>query len=265
MRPGASARAYPRGVRIPGCAPLALVCALLVGCQAAESVTPASSASAASVATASQGVPSPGDPGPSRAIAVGENTLRIPHDATVTELPDGTARVVIQVVAEASPRFTVEGGGFALVSGRVRFDDGALLSRPVADADDGSSSNVAFVADTPGFTVRPVEEAGTLTFLAGSRLVEASRWESESRILISPTSLARDLTPGDILAGSELAPAVMAQVVAQHPGRAPDLGTDTVLNQLACHMIGARNKETWNLELDRADKGLAGFIGSRCN
>lgn len=245
--------------------PLLVACALLACCQAPpqQPGTPPATAPAGTSAPPSPAPsPSRGEP---RDLVLGHATLALPEAATLTRLPDATVQVTLPVPAGAAPLITVEGGGFEVIAGRVRLDDGSLLTRPVAESGEGSASAAAFVADGDAITVPQAHEALTLTFLAGTRLVEESRWESGSRILISPTSLARDLSPGDILAASELAPDVMAEVVEQHPGRAGDLDTSTALNQLACHMIGARDKETWNLELDRVDKGLAGFIGSRCN
>ena len=57
----------------------------------------------------------------------------------------------------------------------------------------------------------------------------------------------------------------LAEVVAAHPDREDLLSTPSAMNQLACHLVGAPEKESWNLETDRPDKGLVGFMVDKCN
>lgn len=237
----------------------------VTGCQHPPGVEqrPSATRSGPSVKVA-QSSPAPSS-GPLRTVEVGGVAVQIAAGSTVTVAADGTATIVSPVAAGVVPRVGLPEGAFDLVWGRIRLRDGSFLTRPTALGDDGRITVAPFVVDGAGATMPSASGAESVTFLAGTRLVASSRWESESRILITPTRLARDLAPGDILAAEALAPEVMAQVIAQQGPRAADLGTATAENQLACHMIGARNKETWNLELDRTDKGLAGFIGSRCN
>jgi hypothetical protein len=45
----------------------------------------------------------------------------------------------------------------------------------------------------------------------------------------------------------------------------PAAGTASMRNQLLCHMIGARDKATWNLEPWRPDVGLQAVLEARCN
>lgn len=100
----------------------------------------------------------------------------------------------------------------------------------------------------------------------GVAMVSSYRWESSTRILVTPTAWARAVYPGNI-AGAPL---------AGNPGfdelRAKQTSTtyrnrlgSSARNQYICHVAAAPLKATWNLETNRADKGYLGFIASACN
>jgi hypothetical protein len=174
-----------------------------------------------------------------------------PEGMTLERLEDGSAvlragdgRVVGAVTAPVL-------GGAAAGSGlRVRQTpdrtDPAVLAWEVTlpELTDGT------VEDPPGGTV-------SATF-AGSAVRDAT-WrdlaeEGGRSLAVVPADWAR----AGGLAAEEL---VWTQLTAQQP----EADVPTVRDQLSCHLIGAPDKASWNLEPWRPDVGLLRMIGALCN
>jgi len=101
-------------------------------------------------------------------------------------------------------------------------------------------------APSPGVTVWLAEEA-LLGLSWGER-------EGGRSLAVVPNDWTR--------AGGEAALALAwAQIVAAEP----EVDAATMRDQLACHMLGAPDKETWNLEPWRPDVGLLEVLAARCN
>lgn len=194
------------------------------------------------------------------AVALGEQRLGLPADAAIDDQGQGWRRVAFSVDPAVTTGLVFEGPGLEVVSGAFSVDGEAFATRPHATDAQGQPVEAAFVAGERGPQLRLGEAAADVEFLVGERLLGSAEWESQTRILITPTELGRELAPGDPGAAAAWAPAVLGQLEAD-----PRLEGSSVVNQLACHMIGARDKPTWNLETDREDKGLLGFMASRCN
>lgn len=156
------------------------------------------------------------------------------HDATGEPVGALTAPVLDGAAAGSGARVQAVVGA-----------DGALewqLTVPVRT--DGS------VEDAPGGTV-------TATF-AGAAVREAT-WrdladEGGRSLAVVPATWARSGS----LAAEEL---VWAQLTAADA----EADLPTMRDQLSCHLIGAPDKASWNLEPWRPDVGLIGMIGARCN
>lgn len=171
-----------------------------------------------------------------------------PPGTTVDRLDDGSA-LLRDVDGRAAGAMTAPVLGGAAVGSGVRvqavWSDGVLewrLTVPVRT--DGT------VEDPPGGTV-------SATF-AGSAVREAT-WrdladEGGRSLAVVPATWAR----GGSLAAEEL---VWAQITAQEP----DADLPTMRDQLSCHLIGAADKASWNLEPWRPDVGLIRMIGALCN
>lgn len=193
-------------------------------------------------------------------VALGEHRLGLPSGATVEESPEGWRRVAFAVDPAVTAGLLLEVPGVEVVSGAFTLDGAAFATRPLATDAAGEPVEAAFVAGARGPQLRLGPAAARVEFLVGERLLASAEWESQTRILITPTELGRELAPGDPVGAAAWAPTALGQLDAD-----PRLDSSSVVNQLACHMIGAREKPTWNLETDRADKGLLGFMASRCN
>jgi hypothetical protein len=178
----------------------------------------------------------------SLAAPVGMSLERLEDGSAVLRSGDG--RVVGAVTAP------VLGGAAAGSALRVqqaadRTDPGVLtwvVTVPVLT--DGT------VEDPPGGTV-------SATF-AGSAVRDAT-WrdlaeEGGRSLAVVPADWAR----AGGLAAEEL---VWAELTAQQP----EADAPTVRDQLSCHMIGAPDKASWNLEPWRPDVGLLRMIGALCN
>lgn len=88
--------------------------------------------------------------------------------------------------------------------------------------------------------------------------VSTTRWgdahEGGESLIVTPTRCTRD-------AGIAVLDATWTELVRLEP-RA-DVGG--MRDQLACHLIGAPNKATWNLEPWRPDAGITETVRARCN
>ena len=251
-------------------AALVAVAALCASCQPAGPVDPGTPAVPPSVAPSPAPSPTHSAPpsatveAPTTPIDVGAHRVDAPAGTRAETHEDGTVALTVPVPGAGTLGFLLDAPA-EVVSGRLA-GDGIWLTRPVAVTARGSR-NAPFekAPSGEGFAVTPPEGATGLTLLAGTALVVDSRWESSTRVLVFPTLLARSLATADPIAAAALAPDVMAEVVAAHPDRGDLLSTPSAMNQLACHLVGAPDKESWNLETDRPDKGLVGFMVDRCN
>jgi hypothetical protein len=102
----------------------------------------------------------------------------------------------------------------------------------------------------PAASVAGIVSAGAL----GSATWRDLDDEGGRSLAVVPTAWARTGT----LAAEEL---LWAQLAAQEP----DAATQAVRDQLTCHVIGAPDKESWNLEPWRPDVGLLATLAARCN
>lgn len=245
---------------------LIAVAALCASCQQAESprpVDPGTPAVSPSPTSPTPSItPSPPIEAPTTQIDVGGHSVEAPEGARAVAQDDGTVALTVPVSGPGSLGFSLDTPA-DVVSGRLA-GDGIWLTRPLAVTPSGSR-NAPFETEGNGFAVTPPEGATGLTLLAGTALVVESEWESSTRVFVYPSLLARSLATGDPMAATALAPDVMAEVIAAHPDRKDRLSTPSALNQLACHLVGAPEKESWNLETERPDKGLVGFMVDRCN
>ncbi|WP_454049941.1 DUF2599 domain-containing protein [Cellulomonas sp. Marseille-Q8402] len=171
--------------------------------------------------------------------------LVAPEGMALERLDDGSA-VLRDASGRAAGAVTAPVLGGAAVGSGLRVQaigsDGALewrVTLPVRT--DGT------VEEPPGGTV-------TATF-AGSAVREATWRDLEDEggrsLAVVPATWAR----GGSLAAEEL---VRAQLGA-------DADSATMRDQLSCHLIGAPDKASWNLEPWRPDVGLLGMIGALCN
>jgi hypothetical protein len=178
-------------------------------------------------------------------------SLVAPAGMTLERLEDGSAvlrsgdgRVVGAVTAPVL-------GGAATGSGlRVR-----------QTADPADPAVLAWEVTLPVLTDGTVEDppGGTVSATFAGSAVRDATWrdlaeEGGRSLAVVPADWAR----AGGLAAEELA---WAQLTAQQPGA----DVPTVRDQLTCHLIGAPDKASWNLEPWRPDVGLLRMIGALCN
>lgn len=126
---------------------------------------------------------------------------------------------------------------------------------------DGSGAPVAGLSGAPATAV--TDEVARLDVPAGSQLwfsssaVESLDWgerEGGESLGVVPTAWAR-------ASGAAAQDLVWTQVVA----REPRADTPSMHDQLLCHMLGAPDKEQWNLEPWRPEVDGFTMIAERCN
>jgi hypothetical protein len=194
-----------------------------------------------------------------------------------TGLPEGSWDVstveVLSLVAPAGMTLErLEDGSAVLRTGDGRVV-GAVTAPMLGGAAAGSALRVRQTADPadpavltwevtlPVLTDGTVEDppGGTVSATFAGSAVRDATWrdlaeEGGRSLAVVPADWAR----AGGLAAEEL---VWAQLTAQQP----EADVPTVRDQLSCHVIGAPDKASWNLEPWRPDVGLLRMIGALCN
>ena len=181
----------------------------------------------------------------------------------VAAQPDGSARweATAAPAATSTPGATRADAPVALMAVPDPFAldpevDGTVVVRQDGAPVAGVSSTGSGRLTGDGDVLELRGDAGVGVWLA-ARMVEDLDWgerEGGRSLAVTPSAWAR---AGGLAAG-ELVP---DQVVAAEP----EAGTATMLDQLACHQLGAPDKATWNLEPWRPDVGQLDMIVARCN
>lgn len=146
--------------------------------------------------------------------------------------------------------------------------DGALVlgvAPPEASAPDGSQPRVRWLAADDGGPrldldlgdVDPTAFPLVVTTHLGTSVVASTSWgdrEGGRSIAVTPTDWGRvSGATGSAFAWADL---LAADPTADTPG---------MEEQLQCHLLGAREKATWNLEPWRPDVSLVEYALARCN
>lgn len=149
----------------------------------------------------------------------------------------------------------VRDAGGAVLAGLTAplLDDAAGRTVRVRTAEDGA---VTWLAEGPAGSGAA---GGTVTATFAATAVLSATWrdladEGGRSLAVEPAAWARRGS----LAAEE---AVWAAVVAAEP----EADGQNVRDQLTCHLIGAPDKATWNLEPWRPDVGLLETIAALCN
>ncbi|MDQ1112497.1 hypothetical protein QE418_001945 [Microbacterium testaceum] len=97
----------------------------------------------------------------------------------------------------------------------------------------------------------------------GNALVQGHRWETSTRILVTPTTYARGwagnfhwVTVGE---------AGFSELVSKQIGSQVGRLNNAAKGQYICHVGYAPFKDTWNLETNKADRALQNWVVSGCN
>lgn len=184
-----------------------------------------------------------------------------------TPAPGPTAVTVAYVAPPEGSVLELQTDGSIVVRG----DDGAFLAGMSAPVPAGGTARPRVEAGTDGLvtwllpgTTAPQDDPGTATGGTlhadlATRAVRSATWmdrddEGGRSLTVVPTTWAR--TPN--LAADA---GVWSQLIALEP----EADTQTMRDQLTCHTIGARDKESWNLEPWRPAVGLLKTMAARCN
>lgn len=197
----------------------------------------------------------------------------VPLGTGLPELSDLTGSIipVLWLVAPEGMTFERLQDGSVLVRGADGSPVGAVTAPVLGGAAVGSGSRVQSVVPdaatlewrltVPVRTDGTVEDApgGTVSATFAGTAVREATWrdlpdEGGRSLAVVPATWAR----AGSLAAEEL---VWARLTAQEP----EADVPTMRDQLACHVIGAPDKASWNLEPWRPDVGLIGMIGALCN
>lgn len=296
-RPGAAPTGPTRPARASASRRLAALAALVVagavvgagllaGCAPAPSAARPSAAS--SPVDASSAPPGPteptrptgsGTPAPEAPPLTGASTAAdvraalTPHSGTW--LLPLTAAVDVEDLG-GSTRTTLHGGAPDHVHALVAVPEGATVdllddgSAVVRDAAGAAVAGIAApaVADGGGGAVR-LEAAGPeLVRVVGAADGAVQVWTSDTPV-VSATWTEQEggrslaVAPSD---WSRRAGQAGLELVTAHLALLGEEATSTSMrDQLLCHLLGAPDKETWNLEPWRPDVGFLGVVAAECN
>jgi hypothetical protein len=174
-------------------------------------------------------------------------------DATVVTIDPGDPSTAFDVLLAAP-------AGASLVpqdddSVVVLADDGAFLggmARPTV----GPGAPPTRLEPMPDGVTR-LSVTGAVSVRVGAHALAGAEWgqrEGGRSLAVEPTSWARSAgQAGEVGTWTELVRAV------------PEADTQTMRDQLTCHVLGAPDKNTWNLEPWRPDVGLLMTLAASCN
>lgn len=213
--------------------------------------------------------PTPG-PEPTAADVRAQGVAVVSGSVTLAVLARGSGEVTSRTEPDGSVTFGVPAGGAVVATPadvvvEVQ-DDGSVL---LVGAD-GLAVGGLVVTDAAGLPTQVDAVAPDLMRLGaggtaaagptgrlGTTGVASLDWgerEGGRSLAVEPTPWAR--------AGGEAAVALIRQEMV---AASPEADSPTMLDQLTCHALGARDKDTWNLEPWRADVGLLAVLAARCN
>lgn len=201
---------------------------------------------------------------------------------TVVSPPDGDTGTVLTLVVEdpvAPVMLDVPealGGSVQVATDRtaaVLHDDGRLalgLALPKAEGTDGTQARVRWTEQGEGAqpgespslvldvsAVDPAVFPVMVTTHLGTSVVASAAWgdrEGGRSLAVTPTDWGR-------VSGATGSATAWADLLAVEP----EADTPGMETQLQCHLIGAREKATWNLEPWRPDLSLVEYAFARCN
>jgi len=178
-------------------------------------------------------------------------------------LPDPQTSVSLDVPAAPGGAARSEADRSAAVTSA---DDRLVLgvSSPESTAPDGSHPPVRWSADDDGprlvldlGDVDPADFPLVVTTHVGTSVVASTSWgerEGGRSLAVTPTDWGRvSGATGSVFAWADL---LAADPTADTPG---------MEEQLQCHLLGAREKATWNLEPWRPAVSLVEYALARCN
>lgn len=206
-----------------------------------------------------------------------------PHGTpTVTSPPDGDTGTVLTLVVEDPGAPVVldvpdaVGGSSQVAADRtaaVLHEDGSLalgLALPKAEGMDGTQARVRWAeapegaqpGESPSLVldvsaVDPAVFPVVVTTHLGTSVVASASWgdrEGGRSLAVTPTDWGR-------VSGATGSATAWADLLAVEP----EADTPGMETQLQCHLLGARDKATWNLEPWRPDLGLVEYALARCN
>lgn len=201
--------------------------------------------------------------------------------ADVTPLPDGAARLALSSPEDDAPQADVlalaapEGATLTVLADDsvvVRDGDGGFLVGLTPPEVTGVGTSGTARAAPVLSLATPADDLVVWTLtepdgLAGARItadvastaVRSADWadrgdEGGRSLVVVPTAFGRSGT----LAADE---GLWAQVAAV----GPDAATDGMHDQLTCHVLGAPDKASWNLEPWRPEVDALAMLAARCN
>ena len=179
-------------------------------------------------------------------------------------LPDASSTVSLDVPDTSGGSSQGQADGSAAV---VRADGALLLgvAAPSATASDGTQPGARWVPTVDGGPSLALDLGGVdpsafpleVTVHLGASVVASTSWgdrEGGRSLTVTPTDWGRvSGATGSVFAWGDLL------------ATDPSADTPGMEKQLQCHLLGARDKATWNLEPWRPDVSLVDYALARCN
>jgi hypothetical protein len=175
-------------------------------------------------------------------------------DVAVVRAEPGPSGGAVEVVLAAPTGGSIavqDDGSLVVLDAEGTFVAGS--ARPTTE-DGGGPVTVTAAGEE---LVRARADGGVLAVRVAGRALAGAEWgerEGGRSLAVAPTPWARTAgQAGELGVWTELVAAV------------PEADLPVMRDQLTCHVIGAPDKETWNLEPWRPDVGLLRVLAASCN
>lgn len=205
---------------------------------------------------------SDGGDGSRTLTTTGSLWLAAPEGTTWSVLSDDSVVATAEPGAAAGEDGSASGAEGTGAGGSTPGAVVAALAPAVSVESDADAGRAGLPADVEAVTadllrLDPLEgTAGVSVSVSATALLGATWGDREGGL-----SLAVVPTPWARAAGRAGEEAVWSAVVAAEP----EADLPTMRDQLTCHVVGAPDKESWNLEPWRPDVGLLKVLAASCN
>lgn len=184
------------------------------------------------------------------------DSFHLTPDATGTfrALFNSPTEVAFVFPASLGPLTMATDGAFYALSGDPHTPLNFAFTEP-------SAGTWRLSTNTDGDSVAVLEVASESSFLVANQAFYDATWTKRAdgiSLFLTPTTWARNADQTVF----EFAWQELAQY-DEGPGR--ETSTETMIKQLHCHLVGAKDKATWNLEPWRENLSLLEFYQAKCN
>ena len=184
------------------------------------------------------------------------DSFNITSDATGTFNAQFTSptKVAFLIPSSLGPLTLAGDGAFYALSGDPHAPLNLAFTEP-------NSGHWQLSTNTDGDSVAVLEVASKSSFLVANQAFYDASWTKRGdgiSLFLTPTTWARN-------ADQTVFEYAWQELAQYDEGAGRETTTETMVKQLRCHLVGAKDKATWNLEPWRENLSLLEFYQARCN